>query len=127
MRLKIGLKMRLKFSDLFDGLSSDALSYSERCKALSGREVEIKGYLSRAHPELGITMLVSEPGVCPDCSPVPVPCLALPGFAAAAIVAAGASAVRLRGRLSYGLERDTDGNASYLRLEQARVATGLSA
>jgi hypothetical protein len=119
--------MRLKFSDLFDGLSTDALRYSERCKALSGREVEIRGYLSRAHPQLDRAMLVAEPGVCPDCSPVPVACLALPGFSAIASAAMGARAVRLRGRLSYGLERDAEGNASYLRLEQARVATGLSA
>jgi hypothetical protein len=119
--------MRLKFSDLFEGLSTDELRYSERCKALCGREVELKGYLSRAHPQTDRTMLVAEPGVCPDCSPVPVACLALPGFSAATVAAAaGASAVRLRGRLSYGLERDAEGNASYLRLEQARVATGIS-
>jgi hypothetical protein len=120
--------MRLKFSDLFDGLSTDALRYSERCKALAGQEVELKGYLSRAHPETGLAMLVAEPGVCPDCSLVPVACLALPGFSAAAVAtASGASAVRLRGRLSYGLEQDKDGNASYLRLEGARIATGISA
>src|SRR5882724_6978887 len=107
--------MRLKFCDLFDGLNGAELRYSERCKALSGREVELKGYLSRAHPESGHTMLVAEPGVCPDCSAVPVACLALPGFS---VVTTGAAAIRLRGRLSYGLERDKDGNASYLRLEE---------
>jgi hypothetical protein len=116
--------MRLKFSDLFDGLSTDALRYSERCKTLSGRQVELKGYLSRAHPESAHAMLVSEPGVCPDCSPVPVACLTLPDFSAAV---AGATAVRLRGKLSFGLKRDGEGNASYLRLEEARIATGISA
>jgi hypothetical protein len=115
--------MRLKFSDLFDGLNSGELRYSERCKALSGREVELKGYLSRAHPETARTMLVGEPGVCPDCSAVPVACLALPGFSASSD---GATAVRLRGKLSFGLERDGEGNASYLRLEQARISTGIS-
>src|SRR5258705_4019403 len=124
--------MRLKFSDLFDGLSTDALRYSERCKALSGREVEIQGYLSHAPPQPGCTLLVSEPGVCPDCSAAPVACLALPGFSSAANrteaeTKTGASAVRLRGRLSYGLERDAEGDASYLRVPQARVATRPSA
>jgi hypothetical protein len=116
--------MRLKFSDLFDGLSTDALRYSERCKALSGQEIELKGYLSRAHPEVARTMLVSEPGICPDCSPVPVACLALPGFF---VSIDGMTAVRLRGKLSFGLQRDAEGNASYLRLEDARIATGISA
>jgi hypothetical protein len=116
--------MRLRFSDLFDGLSTGELRYSERCKALCGREVELKGYLSRAHPEVARTMLVSEPGVCPDCSAVPVACLSLPGFSAPA---RGAAAVRLRGKLSFGLQRDGEGNTSYLRLEGARIATGISA
>ena len=120
--------MRLKFSDLFDGLGSAELRYSERCKTLSGREVEIEGYLSRAHPESGQTLLVCEPGACPDCSPAPVACLYLPGFSAGTRgTTTGASAVRLRGRLSFGLARDREGNASYLRLEEARVSTGLRA
>jgi hypothetical protein len=37
------------------------------------------------------------------------------------------TAVRLRGKLSFGLKRDGEGNASYLRLEEARIATGISA
>jgi len=120
--------MRLKFSDLFDGLRSAGLRYSERCKALSGREVELKGYLSRAHPESGQTLLVAEPGVCPDCSPIPVACLYLPGFSApTGGTTAGATAVRLRGKLSFGLERDAEGTVSYLRLEQARISTGIAA
>jgi hypothetical protein len=120
--------MRLKFSDLFDGLNTGELRYSERCKALSGQEVELKGYLSRAHPESGHTLLVAEPGVCPDCSPIPVACLYLPGFSAPANGAtAGVAAVRLRGKLSFGLERDEEGTVSYLRLEQARISTGISA
>ncbi|MGH8701370.1 MAG: hypothetical protein ACREVR_09420, partial [Burkholderiales bacterium] len=90
--------MRLKFSELFDGRGTHELRYSERCKALSGSVVELSGYLSQDHPASGRVMLVDEPGVCPDCSPAPVACLELPGFAASGT----GSAVRLRGRLSYG-------------------------
>ena len=115
--------MPLKFSELFDGMGSGELRYSERCKALSGRVVELRGYLSQDHPQTGRVMLVAEPGVCPDFSPAPVACLELPGFAASNT----ASAVRLRGRLSYGYQSDAHGNASFLRLEGARVATGLPA
>ena len=115
--------MLLKFSELFDGRGTDELRYSERCEALSGSEVELCGYLSRDHPESGRVMLVEQPGVCPDCSPAPVACLELPGFTASG----AASAVRLRGRLSYGYAVDGQGNASFLRLEGARVSTGLPA
>ena len=114
---------RLKFSDLFDGAGSDALRYSARCAALSGNEVELTGFLSQAHPETGRVMLVEAPGICPDCSAAPVAALELPGFA----MAQGGAAVRLRGRLSFGFAVDEKGNASYLRLEGARIATGLPA
>ncbi len=115
--------MRLKFSELFDGVGTDELRYSERCKALSGSDVELSGYLSQDHPESGRVMLVDQPGVCPDCSPAPVACLALPGF----VTKSTDSAVRLQGRLSYGYECDAQGNATFLRLESARVSTGLPA
>jgi hypothetical protein len=115
--------MRLKFSDLFHGVGTDTLRYSERCTALSGTEVELLGFIAKDHPESGRAMLVDQPGVCPDCSPAPVAALELPGFAAT-----GAdTAVRLRGRLSYGFVQDAAGNASMLRLENARIATGLPA
>jgi hypothetical protein len=116
--------VRLKFSDLFEGIGSAELCYCQDiCTALSGQEVELAGWLSLAHPGTGRVMLVSEPGVCPDCSPLPVPCLDLPGF----VPPRGPSAVRLRGRLSYGFQCDADGTASFLRLEQAKIATGISA
>ena len=114
--------MLLKFSDLFDGLGSAELRYSELCKAYSGREIELAGYLSQAHVQSGQVLLVDQPGACPDCSPAPVACLALPGFS----IASADSAVRLRGRLSYGFVLDADGNGSFLRLEGARVCTGLN-
>jgi hypothetical protein len=116
--------VRLKFSDLFDGIGSAELGYSQDiCRALSGQEVELAGWLTLAHPGNGRVMLVSEPGVCPDCSPVPVACVDLPGFQAPR----GPSAVRLRGRLSYGFRTEADGTASFLRLEEARLATGITA
>jgi hypothetical protein len=37
----------------------------------------------------------------------------------------GAQAVRLRSRLAYGFAVAADGYASFLRLEDARVASGL--
>ena len=114
--------MRLKWSELFDGAGTDELRYSERCKALSGSDVELSGFLSQDHPESGRVMLVEEPGVCPDCSPAPVACLELPGFA----TQGADSAVRLRGRLSFGYAVDGKGNASFLRLEGARVSTGIT-
>jgi hypothetical protein len=116
--------MRLKFSDLFEGIGTPDLRYSrEICAALSGQEVELAGWLSLAHPGTGRLLLVMEPGVCPDCSPAPVACLDLPGF----VAPRGSSAVRLRGRLSYGFQRDAQGSASFLRLEEARLATGITA
>ena len=103
--------MRLKFSELFEGLG-----YSARCAALSGAEVEIAGYVVDTHDGMA-QMLVAEPGGCPHCSAVPA--IALPSFR----IQPGA--VTLRGVLSYGFFIDGDGNGSFLRLEKARVATGL--
>ena len=103
--------MRLKFSELFEGLG-----YSARCAALSGAEVEIAGYVVDTHDGMA-QMLVAEPGGCPHCSPVPA--ISLPSFR----IKSGAAT--LRGVLSYGFFIDGDGNGSFLRLEKARVATGL--
>ena len=120
------LLMKVRFSDLFDGIETGEPRHSERCKSLAGREVEIIGYLSRAHPESDRAMLVNQPGICPDCAPEPVAFLYLPGFSVNSMSSTGATAVRLLGRLACGLERDDEGNATYLRLEQARISTGLS-
>ena len=103
--------MRLKLSDLFEGLS-----YSARCGELSGTTVEITGYVVDTHDGRA-QMLVAEPGGCPHCSPVPA--VSLPGFKLST------GAVTLRGVLSYGFFMDPTGNASFLRLEHARLATGL--
>ena len=107
--------MRLKFSDLFEDLG-----YSARCAELSGTEVEIAGFVAESH-DGGVRMLVAQPGGCPDCSPVPVPAITLPAFR----LDNAKGAVMLRGTLSYGFLVDAQGNASLLRLESARLATGL--
>jgi hypothetical protein len=103
--------VRLKLSELFEGLE-----YSPRCEQLSGSTVEIAGYVVDTHDGCA-QMLVAEPGGCPHCSPVPA--LFLPGSR----IATGAAT--LRGVLSYGFVIDGDGNGSFLRLEKARVATGV--
>jgi hypothetical protein len=107
--------VRLKLSDLFEGLG-----YSARCAALSGAEVEIAGWIADSH-DGRLQLLVAEPGGCPHCSPEPVPAITLPGFR----MNTGDKPVNLRGTLSYGFALDASGNASFLRLENARVATGL--
>jgi len=114
------------FDDLFTGRGSDELAFSERAAALSGADVEIRGWLVPLHGEGGRYALVDTPGACPDCAPVPVAAVQLPGFRAGAGVTT-ASPVRLRGRLSYGYARAADGSGSFLRLESARVDTGLRA
>jgi hypothetical protein len=103
--------VRLKFSELCDGLG-----YSARCQALSGSEVELAGYVVDTHDGQA-QMLVAEPGGCPHCSPVPA--VSLPG------IKLPTGAATLRGVLSYGFFTDGEGNASFLRLEKARLATGL--
>ena len=103
--------MRLKLSELFEGLD-----YSPRCAQLSGRTVEIAGYVVSTHDQRA-QMLVAEPGGCPHCSPVPA--ISLPGPR----IANGA--VTLRGVLSYGFCIDGDGNGSMLRLEKAHVVSGM--
>jgi hypothetical protein len=62
--------MRLKFSELFEGLG-----YAPRCAELSGRTVEIAGYVVDTHDGRA-QLLVAQPGGCPDCSPEPVAAIA---------------------------------------------------
>ena len=107
--------MQLKFPDLFEGLE-----YSARCDELHGAEVEIAGFVADSH-DGSVQLLVAEPGGCPDCSPEPIAAIQLPGFR----IDSEAKPVKLRGTLSYGFKIDAAGNASFLRLEGARIATGL--
>jgi hypothetical protein len=90
--------------------------YGPRCEELSGRTVEISGYVVDTHDGRA-QMLVAEPGGCPHCSPVPAISLAGPRIAN--------GAATLRGVLSYGFLIDDDGNGSLLRLEKANVVSGL--
>ena len=114
--------MLLKFSELFEGMGSEALKYSPRCDSLSGQEVEIRGWFSQAHDGSRTVMLVNRQGDCPDCSPSPVAAVILPGFRPPKHAS---GALTLRGRLSYGFAI-RNGIASYLRLERARISTGFS-
>ena len=107
--------MRLQWNELFEGLG-----YSARCAELSGSEVEVAGFLTENH-DGSVLMLVQEPGGCPDCSPVPIATITLPAFR----LENAKGPVMLRGVLSYGFLVDTQGRASFLRLENARLATGL--
>ena len=109
--------MRLKFSELFTGLGSAEIGYARLCAEMSGNEVELRGWLSPAHDGSGDILLVERPGECPDCSPVAA--IALPGFTK------GDGAVTLRGRLHYGFAVDERGKASFLRLEKAKLVTGI--
>lgn len=118
--------MQLKFSDLFEGLGSTELRYGARCEALSGRQVEMRGYLSAVHDGSHDVLLVNEPGACPDCTPLPVAALLLPGFFVSPEMKTE-TPVKLRGTLSFGFATDREGKASFLRLEGARIATGLPA
>jgi hypothetical protein len=115
---------RIGFPDLFDRLGTADIGYSKLAESLSGTEVEIAGFLVATHDGADRVVLTDAPGACPDCAPAPVPAVELPGFRARARHT-GAQAVRVRGRLSYGFAIASDGYASFLRLEDARVATAL--
>ena len=114
--------MRLRFSDLFDGLGTPELRFGGKCSDFSGQEVEIRGWVSQAHDGSRAVMLVSREGDCPDCSAAPVAAVMLPGFK---LPRHAKGAVTLRGRLAYGFAI-RNGIASYLRLERARISTGFS-
>jgi hypothetical protein len=110
--------------ELFDHIGTRRMTFSRRAEALSGEEVEVRGYLVAMHADARQITLSAEAGVCPDCAEYPVPYLHLPGFAPGGGLFSP-QAVRLKGRLSYGFAVAPEGYASFLRLEHATVATGL--
>jgi hypothetical protein len=111
--------------ELFDDIGTERLRYSARCCALNGAWVQFEAHVARTHDDSG-WLVVDQAGACPDCSPVPVAALQLPGFAPEGDLAAE-QRLTLRGRLSYGFAVDDQGNASFLRLEDAQVVhTGSS-
>ena len=114
----------ISFRDLFNHIGTQRMTFSKRAEALSGAEVEVRGYLVAMHADARQITLSAEPGVCPDCAENPVAYVNLPGFTPGAGLFSP-QAVRLRGRLSYGFALAAEGYASFLRLENASVATGL--
>lgn len=112
----------VEFADLFDHLGTNDLGYSTNAARLSGRNVVIQGYLAHTHahgPAPSALMLVDQPGLCPDCSPVPAAVITLQGVGA--FDADGVRAVSVTGRLDFGFRVD-DGVASFVRIEQAAIS-----
>ncbi len=115
--------LRVDFVDLFEGRGSLAMRYSARAAALSGRPVELEGYLVPVHGQGDLFVLVDAPGTCPDCSAVPIPSIFLPELRAIPGEAApGGRRMRIRGTLRFGFEIGPRGYASFLRIESATVA-----
>src|SRR6187551_1561033 len=94
-------RLAVTFADLFDQLGTSELRYSPAAQQLSGRDIVIDGFLSHAHGPEPTLSLVDQLGACPDCSPVPVATIALPG-ARAPMRAGDDGVVRVIGKLEYG-------------------------
>jgi hypothetical protein len=116
----------ISFRDLFDYIGTERMTFSKRAESLSGKDVELRGYLVAMHSDERQITLAGEAGVCPDCAEKPVPYVHLPGFSPGGDLFSP-QAVRLKGRLSYGFAVAAEGFATFLRLENAAVATGLKA
>ena len=114
----------ISFRDLFDQIGTPGMTFSKRAEQLSGQEVELRGYLVAMHSDDRQITLAGEAGVCPDCADKPVAYVHLPGFSPGGDLFSP-QAVRLNGRLSYGFAVAPEGYATFLRLENATVATGL--
>jgi hypothetical protein len=114
----------ISFRDLFDHIGTARMTFSKRAEVLSGQEVELRGYLVAMHSDERQITLAGEAGVCPDCAEKPVAYVHLPGFSPGAGLFSP-QAVRFKGRLSYGFAVAAEGYATFLRLENASVATGL--
>ncbi len=116
----------ISFRDLFDHIGTQRMTFSKRADALSGQQIELRGYLVAMHSDPRQITLAGAAGVCPDCAEAPVAYVHLPGFSPGAGLFSP-QAVRLRGTLSYGFAVAPEGYATFLRLEDASVATGLKA
>lgn len=114
----------ISLRDLFDHIGTQRMTFSKRAEDLSGQEVELRGYLVAMHADPKQIALAGEAGICPDCADKPVAYVHLPGFSPGGDLFSP-QAVRLKGRLSYGFAVAAEGYASFLRLENASVATGL--
>jgi hypothetical protein len=105
----------VEFADLFDHLGTVDLRYSATIATLNGRDVAIEGYPSHPHAPGHDLSLVDQPGLCPDCSPVPAAAICLPGARAPLAADDGPRLMLVRGRLEFGL-RIVNGTASMLRI-----------
>ena len=114
----------ISLRELFDHIGTPRMTFSKRAEALSDEKVEVRGYLVAMHAEAKQITLSGEAGVCPDCAEKPVAYAQLPGFSPGAGLFSPQT-VRLTGRLSYGFAVAPEGYATFLRLENASVATGL--
>ena len=119
------ISLSISFKDLFDHIGDARMKFSKRAEALSGQDVELRGYLAAMHANPKQIVLAGEAGVCPDCAESPVPFIDLPAYVPRGDLF-GAQAVRLKGRLKFGFEIVPKGYASFLRLENAAVSTGLN-
>jgi hypothetical protein len=115
-----GGPLAVEFADLFDHLGTLDLRYSATIAAFNGRDVSIEGYLSHPHVPGAELSLVDQPGLCPDCSPVPAAAICLPGARAPLAADGGPSLVLVRGRLEFGL-RIVHGTASMLRIMASTI------
>jgi len=114
----------ITFRDLFEYIGTPRMTFSKRAEALSGEQVELRGYLVAMHSDPRQITLAGTAGVCPDCADAPVPYVHLPGFNPGERLFSP-QAVRLKGTLSYGFAVAPEGYATFLRLQDASVATGL--
>lgn len=112
----------LTIDDLFDGLGTERLAYAPRCRVLSGGWLQVQTLVARSHDGRR-WLAVDQAGACPDCAAAPVAAMELPGFTPPA----GSDPnqpLHLRGRLAYGFAIDVEGQASFLRLEDAELVAG---
>jgi hypothetical protein len=115
---------RLTFDDLFEGRGTADLRYRPEAAKLDGLPVEIQGVMVATHAEPPRLLLAEAGGDCPDCAPLPVAVIALPGLVARAGVVPGLTRVRVQGTLRVGFAVDAEHYASFVRMEGARaVAT----
>ena len=110
-----GGPLAVEFADLFDHLGTVDLRYSATIAALDGRDVVIEGYLSHPHAPGHHLSLVDQPGLCPDCSPVPAAAICLPGARAPLTADDGPRPI-----LEFGL-RIVNGTASILRIMASTI------
>jgi len=115
-----GGPLAVEFADLFDHLGTIDLRYSATIAALNGRDVVIEGYLSHPHLPGYDLSLVDQPGLCPDCSPVPAAAICLPGARVPQMADDGPRLILVSGRLEFGL-RVVNGTASMLRIMASTI------